>query len=166
MDPVSPIINSERAAVLLYKGQTEKAIELYRKVLELESGFTVALYGLGWGLERQGKYDEAIKTYKEMTSITGLACLGYAYARSGLEDQARAILKQLEEMRQRERSSAYLLAMLHSGLDEKEKALTALENAFEDRDARLALLKIDPHFDGLRSEPRFQQLLRGLRLES
>jgi TolB-like protein/DNA-binding winged helix-turn-helix (wHTH) protein/Tfp pilus assembly protein PilF len=162
LDPVSPIINTERAAVLLWQGQTEQAMKRYLKVLELEPGFTVALYGLGAGYERQSKYDEAIAVYQKMGSITGVACLGYAFAKAGRLNEARRILTQLQEMQSP--PSPYVVAMVHSGLGQKEEALSNLEKAYEDRDARLVLLKIDAHFDGLRSEPRFQDLLRRIGL--
>jgi tetratricopeptide (TPR) repeat protein len=164
LDPVSPIINTERAAVLLWKGQTSEAIERYQKALELEPGFTVALYGLGLCYEKQSQYEAAIAAYKQMRSITAKGCLGYLYAVTGRQSEARMVLKELQEMSTEQYIPAYLMAMIYSGLGEKERALANLELAYQEREARLVLLKIDPHFDRMRSDAKFQELLRRIQL--
>ena len=84
--------------------------------------------------------------------------LGYALAQAGQRRAAEAILKQLETSK--EYVSPAELALLYVGLGETEKALSALERAYAVHDLQMQYLGIDPHYDGLRSDPRFTDLLR------
>jgi hypothetical protein len=79
-------------------------------------------------------------------------------AKDGQRGEAEAILKQLETTR--EYVSAAELAVLYAGLGEKGKALSALERAYAAHDLQMQNLGIDPNYDSLRTEPRFQDLMR------
>jgi hypothetical protein len=52
------------------------------------------------------------------------------------------------------------LAILYAGLGDQEGALSSLERAYEAHDLQMQFLKVDPHYDSLRGEPRFQDLMR------
>ncbi len=84
--------------------------------------------------------------------------LGAAYAKAGEREKAQAILKQLET------GKGYVspgeLTVLYTALGEREKAFASLEKAYAAHDSQLMFLKIDPAFDPLRDDPRFQDLLR------
>jgi hypothetical protein len=67
---------------------------------------------------------------------------------------------EIKERSKREYVSQYVLSKLHLALSDREQALRLLENAFEARDPRMIYIKVDPELDPLRSEPRFQELIR------
>ncbi len=107
-------------------------------------------------------YTEAIAAFQRVTELGGepgyRIYLGAAYAKSGEREQAQAILKQLET------SENYVspgeLAVLYAALGEREQAFASLERAYVVRDAQLQFLRIEPAFDPLRSDLRFQDLMR------
>jgi hypothetical protein len=90
------------------------------------------------------------------------AGLGYAYARAGKSAEARALLSELKE--QQRYVSWYDFAVIYAGLGEKDQAFAALKKAYELRDIRLTIMKVSPVWDPLRSDPRFQDLLRRISL--
>jgi hypothetical protein len=73
-------------------------------------------------------------------------------------------LEELKELSKRSHVSPYDFAVVNAGLDEKDKALEWLQKALEDRSAYLVYLNVEPIWDGLRSDPRFTDLLRRMRL--
>jgi hypothetical protein len=97
---------------------------------------------------------------KENTS--DLCYLGYALAKSGKRSTALAVLNNLKTTK--EYLSRAELAVLYIGLGDKEGALAELEKAYSAHDAQLQYLKADPHYDSLRSDPRFTDLISRVRL--
>jgi hypothetical protein len=90
--------------------------------------------------------------------------LAFAYSMAGRKAAARKLLEELGELSKHEYVSPYLLATIHTGLGSKEQAFVWLEKATDDRDVELVYLKVDPRVDPLRSDPRFQDLLRRIGL--
>jgi tetratricopeptide (TPR) repeat protein len=95
---------------------------------------------------------------------TYLGLLGWAYGLAGRRDEAREVLEELLERSRREYVRPSSLVVVFIGLNEKDKALEWLERAYQERDGHLVLLKVDPGFDPLRSDPRFDDLLRWVNL--
>lgn len=93
-----------------------------------------------------------------------LAWLGAAYAAAGQTDQARQILAQLREHSPQRYAVPYDAALICIKLGEKDQAFAWLEKAYEERSGAIALLKVDPRVDSLRSDPRFSDLLRHIGL--
>jgi serine/threonine-protein kinase len=164
LDPLSAVINTQLGAPYQYRRQCDQAMERFRKVLELEPDFGLAFYYMGRCYEQKLMYEEAVSAYRKMSQVSGLAEAGYVYGVWGRPAEARAVLNTLMEMSQQHDISPYLLATVHAGLNEKEPALAQLEEAYQQRDARLVLLKVNAHFDRLRDDPRFQDLLRHIGL--
>jgi tetratricopeptide (TPR) repeat protein len=114
-------------------------------------------------------YDQAIAAYQkaikgsERTSII-LGSLGHAYAASGRSGEALKILDELKEMAKQKYVSAYDLAVLYTGLGDKDHAIEQLNKAYEERAGWIINLRVEPLFDPLRSDPRFADLLRRLGL--
>ncbi len=90
--------------------------------------------------------------------------LGHAYALWGKEAEARQILHGLERTREERYVPAYSFAQIYAGLDDREQALLWLERANEERSTRMMFVKVDPAFDALQSDPKFQDLLRRAKL--
>ena len=85
--------------------------------------------------------------------------LGYAYAISGDRPKAEQMLRELEEMAKRQYVNSTAFADIHLGLGEKEKALDWLEKSYQDQESACWYLKVDPIYDSVRNEPRFQAVV-------
>ncbi len=92
----------------------------------------------------------------------GLAYVGYGYGRARKLAEARAVLNKLESAARQTYISPYLLALLHTGLGEIEQAFDYLERARRERNPMLALIRVDPTLDPLRSESRFNELVQSM----
>jgi len=98
-------------------------------------------------------------------SSVGLTELAYSLAAGGRQSKARRILHRLEKRSKREFVPAYNLAIIHIALNEKDAALHYLQKAYEERDWALMVLAVEPRFDPLRSDRRFQDLVRKVGLQ-
>jgi serine/threonine-protein kinase len=168
LDPLSPNINVAIAMNYHWSGQSDRAIEQYRKVIELDpnaGGFTRLSFGEAY--LKQRKFPEAIVEIRKAGKY-GLATLGYAYAVSGNRAEAEKVLRQLQALSTQKYVPQYVppffIALIYVGLDDKDQAFVWLENAYAERSAWMSWLKVDPKFDSLRSDPRFVDLLRRIRL--
>ncbi len=88
------------------------------------------------------------------------ASLGFAYGMAGKQAEARAILKQLEALSKRRYVTGLYFANVYAGLKDNDKAIEYLNHAFEARHPGLVLIRIEPMFDGLRTDERFKQLTK------
>jgi Tfp pilus assembly protein PilF len=86
--------------------------------------------------------------------------LGIALARSGRQAEARAVLEELLKSAREQYVSAYAIALIYNGLDERDQAFAWLEKAYQDREPRMTFLKVEPKWNNLRDDPRFQDLVR------
>lgn len=170
LDPLSLVNNSALGNTLYYRRQYDQAIEQYRKALEMDPNFPLAHLGLGMAYEQKGMYAAAITELQKATELfegepIGLAALGHAYAVSGKKQEARKILEELDQLRKRRYVSAYYIAAIYAGLGEKDQAWAWLEKAYEERASWLNVrFKVDPRFDSLHSDPRYQDLLRRMNI--
>jgi TolB-like protein/DNA-binding winged helix-turn-helix (wHTH) protein/Tfp pilus assembly protein PilF len=163
LDPLSPGINVSVGSRLSVARQYDQAFEAMKKALELDQGHPAPHVLLGNIYTAKGQYPEAIAAYQEGvkrgdTSPDTQIYLGAAYAKAGERAQALAILNRLEA--RREYVSPGALAVLYVALGEREKAFASLERAYTEHDNQLQFLRIEPNLDPLRSDPRFQDLLR------
>jgi tetratricopeptide (TPR) repeat protein len=94
------------------------------------------------------------------TESEASASLGFAYGMAGKQAEARAILNQLEALSKRRYVSPLYFAIIYAGLRDSDKAMEYLNKAFDARHPGLVLIRIEPMFDGLRSDERFQQLTK------
>ena len=92
------------------------------------------------------------------------AALGHAYALAGKRAEAQRVLDDLLALSKQRFVSPYDISLVHLGLGEKDKAFEWLQKAVAERVGLLVYLKVDPLFDPLRSDPRFQDLLRRMGL--
>jgi serine/threonine-protein kinase len=124
---------------------------------------------LGIALIERGDLGEAERVLREGVELSEnisypKAMLGYALARAGQRDAARALLDTLEREAAHDYVSPVAFALLHLGLGERSQALAWAERAHEERRGWLAYLTVNPMLDPLRGEPRFQALVRAMRL--
>ncbi len=172
LDPLSLIANRELGFAFYAARQNDQAIEQYRKTLELDPNFTLTHQYLGLAYLQKSMYKEGLAEFEKALAIfpgetTTLSGLGYAYAVAGRKAEAQKVLDQLNELSKRKYVSAVSKVVVYVGLGENDKAFEWLEKAYEDRSlgGPLSSIKVDPFFDPLRSDPRFQDLLRRMNLQ-
>ncbi len=167
LDPLSLIINTSSGGRHHYACRYDQAIEQYRRTLEMDPNFGYAHWALGQAYEQKGMYEEAIAKCQRAITLSGddppfIATLGHTYTVAGKRSEEMKILKELKERSKREYVTTYYIAGMYAGLGQKEQAFEWLEKAYEERE--VALAKVDPWFDPLRSDPRFQSLLHRMNL--
>jgi tetratricopeptide (TPR) repeat protein len=163
LDPLSLLINANVGYTLYFARRYDEAFEPLRKTLELDPNYPTAYSMLGANYAAKGIYREAVAAFQETIRLGGgntgvQAYLGAALARSGEPEKARAILKQLNNSE--EYVSPVELSVLYNALGEREQAFALLEKAYAERDLQLQFLRVETTFDELRSDARFQDLLR------
>ena len=164
LDPLSLIINADLGSGFVTARRYDDAIAQLRKTIEMDPHFYYAHWNLGEALELKGKLREAFAEYKKAAELNDdplvLSLVAQAEAKLGQRDDARKILKQLEQLATRRYVGNYAFALVHIALGEKEKAIEDLEHAYRDRvGPDIALLKVDPMLDPLRGDPRFEALV-------
>jgi serine/threonine-protein kinase len=170
LEPMSLMINSTRGWILHYAGRRQEAVEQFRKTIGMDSGFCAARWLLGYAYEALGHHAEAIAEFREARRLDQtpaiLSSLGHALAISGHEDEARAVLEELDRMALRRYVSPESQALVYLGLKECDRAMDWLERAFEDRSSYLILINVDPRLAPLRTDPRFTRLLKTIGFRS
>ena len=163
LDPLSLIIAADNGAILFFSRQYDRAIDKFRSVLEMDPDFPRAHLILRVFAEK-GMFAEARAFLdKERTKMAPpwyWCNLAYIYGRSGQTAQARNALRELIQENQRGPVDVRIIAMAYAGVGDKEQALAWLEKAYAQHSNELTALKVDPIYDSLRGDPRFQDLLR------
>jgi TolB-like protein/Flp pilus assembly protein TadD len=165
LDPLSNMIYCTLGFVSWFGRRYDEAIEQYEKALELNSDFALARVGLGFVYSYKGLHECAIAEVRKGVELSQgatvpVACLGEAYAAARYRNEAEKILQQLQELARQRYVSPYFLGRICAALGQKDEAFRWLESAYRERADWLVLLKVEPRFDDLRSDPRFQDLMR------
>jgi Tfp pilus assembly protein PilF len=165
LDPLSPTATANVGYPYYFAHQYDQAIGHYRKALDLDPNYSWSYLWIGQAHLGLGMYNEAIADINKAISLSEgnvrmKATLGYAYAVSGKRAEAHEIIRELQEQSRQKYVSPYFLAVIYSGLGEKDQAFARLEEAYQERHPYLTLLKVEPVFDNLRSDPRYAELLR------
>jgi TolB-like protein/tetratricopeptide (TPR) repeat protein/tRNA A-37 threonylcarbamoyl transferase component Bud32 len=164
LDPLSPAIQASLGVTCLYARQLERSRDILRQVLASDESFALAHFFLGRVAEAEGRQADAIAGFTRAAELTGrsaevIAALARARAAGGDLPGARALHAELE---QRALASEYvspaLFAQVHLGYGAVDEAMTWLERAVETRAGDVAWLAVNPAFDGLRDDPRFQAM--------
>jgi tetratricopeptide (TPR) repeat protein len=169
LDPMSVIMNRIYADVLADGRQFDQAIEQYQKTIQLDPNFPTAHYFLARAYEAKGSYDEAVKEYTIaaqlgtiMAEVSGKA--NDVYKKSGWQAYLEFNLDQMEAKAADRRLPAFVVATFYARADRKDDAIRWLEKGYEERDFRMTLISVAFEFDGLRSDPRFRELVRRMGL--
>jgi len=169
LDPLNSFFQAALAYFLYHARRYDDAIVQIKKTLELDPASALAHHLSGCCLLWKGDTAGAIAEFQRSKIMVAGAwyqgLLGYAYAISGDRPKAEQILRELEQMAKRQYVSSTAFADIHLGLGEKEKALDWLEKSYQDQESACWYLKIDPIYDSVRNEPRFQALLKKIGLE-
>jgi len=163
LDPLSLNINTSAGWVFNYTRQYDQAIEQCRKALEIDPDYVSAHDCLGEGYLAKGMFEQAVAEFRRAASggepvrTVGLA---RAYGIMGKKNEARKVLDELTKASRQSYFPPYLFGAIHVALGENQLGLVWLEEAYTHRDPYMVHLKRDATFDPLRSDPRFQDLLR------
>lgn len=164
-DPLGLILNLHMGWYYLYDREYEQAVEQLRKTLELEPGFILARLFLGEAYEQMGVFEEAIAEFEKAANLSGrhpiyLAGLGHGYALSGQRDEALKTIEELQQISNQAYVPARGIAEIYIGLGDKDQAFAWLDKALKQRNGWLIHVKGNPRYVSMRSDPRFQDLLR------
>jgi serine/threonine-protein kinase len=165
LDPVTQVVNMGPLLILVLQRKYDQAIEELQKMLELEPNYFWTHYLLGTVYLTNGEYDKAIAAL-DQGNVPPFrdGHLGYAYAVSGQPEKARTLIEELQAGSQPEHLAPYHLAMIPFGLGEEDIAFEWLDKACELRSPQLVWINVGPELDSVRSDPRFQDILRRMNL--
>ena len=168
LDPLSCPINAFTVAAYSGARQYELALEQCRKTLELDPTFVAARTHLAALLARLGRCDEAIAEAQSFYAFTGAdvrgkSALGMVYAIAGKSKEARTIAGELERQ-SKPANLASALPYIYAALGDRDRAFYWLEAAYRGRVSELVFISHAPDCEGLRADPRFEDLLRKIGL--
>jgi len=163
-DPLSIIINTNVGWIHYFAGRYEDAEKQIKQSLELDSTFVSAHVKLGWTYQQLGNLDGAVFEFQRGLNYLKndpalLALLGHSYALANKKDEALKIIEKLKTISDKKYVTPYMIALIYTGLGDKEQALTWLYKAYREKDGWIAWIKVDPKLDPLRNEPAFKQLM-------
>jgi TolB-like protein/Tfp pilus assembly protein PilF len=169
LDPLSLIIASDYASILYDSRQYDSAVKQYRSVLELDPNFDHARDSMIPSYVQLGRYDMAVDLINRWAAREEgpwtLAWKAAVYSRSGHAEEARRALAKLEQISRSRADRTVTLLIAYSGTGQKERVIELLQNAYSEHSNAVVQIKVDPMYDPMRSDPRFQDLLRRVGLE-
>ena len=165
ISPQSSVIATALANVLFLAGRFEDAIEQCQQALELDPGAVSAHTVLRWAYEKKGMHAAALAAYEQERSFAGdtpttRAKRAHVLAAIGQYEEARLILDEILAHRQEQWVTAYEIATIYCLLGDKDKAFDWLSQADREHAVGFTFVRVDPHLESLRSDPRFKALIR------
>ncbi len=169
LDPLLLVSNVNLGRIDYYEGRYDQAIKQYQRALELDKDFMRTHLRLGLAYVQQGRYHEALAEYNKALEIAGdtpqiRAHIAHVLAVSGKKSEALIELAKLQERAKRQYVPPYDIALIYVGLGENDKAFAWLEKAYDDHSTEMIYFKVEPMLARLRSDQRYQNLLRRMRL--
>jgi tetratricopeptide (TPR) repeat protein len=168
LDPLSLITSAEIGNMFYCARQYDQAIEQFQKIIQMDPNSAPAHTRLGMNYLEKGMYEEAIAEHRKAIVLDDsprrIAWLGHSYAVAGRKAEALKILDDLKELAKQRPVSPFEFALVYIGLGDKDQAFVWLEKTCEERLDVLWDIQVGPRFDRLRSDPRFTDLLRRLKL--
>jgi len=165
LDPLSLAINTDVGFHHYYAGRYPEAIAQLQTVLAMKKDFLLAHLWLARSLVQVGRLEEALAetAYAEQGAREWpvlITARGFTNGVMGRRDEARAVLREMEQLSSRRFVTAYGIALVYAGLGENDDAFRWLEKAFEERSHWLVWLRLDPRWKNLRGDPRFDALVQ------
>jgi TolB-like protein/Flp pilus assembly protein TadD len=165
IDPLLPVTNANLAWFYYLARQYELAEEQARLTIEIEPSHFSAHWVLGITYGQQKRYEEAFKSLQNAADASGnrpfvIADLGRILAEAKKKNEARKILKKLENAAKENYICPLNRAKIHLGLGETDKVFEWLEKGFEERAVRMPGFLIDPQFDQIRADERFRNIIK------
>ncbi|HWO00671.1 MAG TPA: tetratricopeptide repeat protein, partial [Blastocatellia bacterium] len=163
LDPLSLIINTSMGRVLYGAGQYDRAVEQLKKTLDLDPNFAEAHFQLGMVYEQKRMFDEAIREFQTAADLFQdpmmRAWIARTCAIAGRRSESERALAEVKALSKQQYLSPYLMASIYAALGQKDAAFEWLERVYTDHSYYVVWLNVDRVFDGIRPDPRFQDLL-------
>lgn len=166
LDPTSLLLKANIALLSYFERDYDLSLQVLDETLDIDPEFPTAHWGRGLVYEQQRRYPDAIAEMERAAAGSGRnvrSSLGHLYGVAGRRADAEGILADLEEQARAAYVPSYYFALLQAGLGQRDAAIGSLEQAYAERSSVLAYLLVDPRLDGLRADPRFQDLRKRLR---
>jgi serine/threonine-protein kinase len=169
LDPMSARFNYIWARILFFTRQYDRAIDQFRKTLDIDPNYLPAHEELGDAYEQKGLRKEAVAEWAKALALRGAveqaSSLERVYAVSGFEPAIHALAqKQLAKLNERAKRGEYVPAgeyvTAYRRMDDKERALAWLDKAVQERTGFIFLISVSPAYDRLREDPRYAELIR------
>jgi eukaryotic-like serine/threonine-protein kinase len=173
LDPLSTDIVTNGGFIYLFTRRYDESIAQFQKALELYPDVAVTHAGLSWAYVEKRMYPQAVAEYDKIPDQDKAVApenqfvasgRGWVYAVSGRKTDALKIAHEFKELSSHSYVDFYLSAAIYAGLDDKDEAFRLLEKGYEQHSATMPYLGIDVFWDGLRSDPRYVDLLRRMGL--
>jgi tetratricopeptide (TPR) repeat protein len=168
IEPLAAIVSASAGRIHTLVRQYEQAVSDCRRALELDPTCAPARADLGWAYEQMGRPEDALEEFRTARvldeSPPAVGALGYALGATGRKAEAHRLLQELIERAETSYFPPYEIALVFVGLRDKDHAFEWLEKAYQERYAWLVHLNVEPRFDVLRSDSRFQKLARSIGL--
>lgn len=168
LDPLSLNIAVAAVGPLYVERRYDEATAEIQKIIQLAPNYAGAHITLGMIYLQRNMSAEALASFEQARRLRDewgtLAFLGYACAVTGKREDALRILDELKQRAKNEHVAATGLAWIYAGLGEKDQAFAYLQQAFQDHEEHMRLLKVDTKLESLRSDPRFANMARGMNL--
>jgi len=171
LDPISQGILKDKGIFQYYMGQYDEAMETALTTLEIDPGFVPVHRLISLVYTGKGMYEEAINETIKWGSLTGNkiktdVALAYIYAVSGQEDEARKIIENAGIEKMLSSNDYRGVALVYVVLGESDEAFEWLEKSYQKHEESLCSIGIDPKFDPIRNDPRFNEILKKVGLSS
>ena len=162
-DPLSTIIKTDTAQLLVYAGRYDEAVQQAQRALEIDPGFLLGHDYLAVAYTEKKDYQAAISEYQRVLAVSkgevwatsGIAC---TYALAGQRRKSEAVLRDILRREKNREDLAIQLAVVYAALGENDQAFAWLEKAYQHRDGGLILLNAVPEFQSLHLDSRFDAL--------
>jgi class 3 adenylate cyclase/TolB-like protein/Flp pilus assembly protein TadD len=169
IDPLSTLLRVDLASAYYFDRQWDAAIAEHEKALELDPAFISPFFVAAQALERKGDAAAAIARCEKAIKARGrdpsfVSALGYALASAGRRKEAAVLARELEARHRKQPFNPTLLGILYAGLGERDRAIAWLERAYREHDVQLAWFHLEPQVEPLHGDPRFEDLMRRMRL--
>jgi len=170
LDPLLPYAGALEGQFLNHAGRTDEALDRLRKTFELAPNFWMPHLFASSCYAEKGMYAESLAEARKAREFSpaqtvSIAHEGYALAKLGRHEDARAALDELLKLSATRFVPPYHLAMIYNGLGETDKTFESMEKGYQQRDPKMAFLKVEPKWNNLRNDPRFIDLMKRMNFE-
>jgi adenylate cyclase len=163
LDPLSTNVNNGMGKIYFYMDDQKNATSWFEKTIILDPTFAEAHLSLGETYSAMQDYDNAIAEIKKAVELSDrkpiiLAHLAYTYATVGKKEEAIKILQEFTEQSKTEDIASFNYVPIYIGLKDYDKVFALLNKSYEEKYGLLLYLKVDPTFENLRNDPRYEEL--------
>lgn len=164
LDPLNAMTHALSSQVAFQARDYSAAVEYARQAIVIDPEFWIGYMQRGQALERLGKADLALEALTNAARFSGhnskpVSLRGYMLAKLGRTNEAREVLRMLEDVSHQRYVPPYAMALVNAGLGEQKAMFEWLDQAYAARDVHLMFLTVDPKWDPYRADPRFIALL-------